>query len=448
MKNSNKIYVGVGKEDITPPIGVDLTGYVGRTSPSKGIRDRLYAKAMIFKDPWGGIAGLLICDLIGLDQERTRRIKEMAEELVGIPREALMIACTHTHSGPATSLLLRGCGKPDMEWLSHLDSLLIKALSDALSSASPSRIWFAKGETYIGINRRKRLEDGSVIIGPNPEGPVDRELLVVYFEEERRAGALIDHGCHPVVFGSDNLLISADYPGYAMAVIEERIKERKKKEPFCAFANGACGDVNPKVRGGDRELREVGEELAGNVWELLEGDMKSLDGGRVRAETTRFELLFSPIPSKEEIDEIISTAMRKRSLAAEVGDELSLKVAEAEEMWARDLLKARDEGKEIPTAEVEIGAIAIGPIVLVGIPGELFCELGMMLKKGIKAEFTMVIGYANGDIGYIPTSSSYEIGGYEVEDAYKYYGLTPIARGEGERMMEEAISLANGLQKT
>jgi neutral ceramidase len=137
--------------------------------------------------------------------------------------------------------------------------------------------------------------------------------------------------------------------------------------------------------------------------------------------------------------------MERESSAKERGDEVALRVAKAEEMWARDMLKAREDGIETPEIEAEIGAIAIGPIVLVGIPGELFCELGMMVKGRAKAKLTMVIGYANGDIGYIPTSSSYRIGGYEVEESYKYYGLSQIAPGEGERMMEVAISLANEL---
>jgi neutral ceramidase len=440
----SKIYVGTGKADITPPVGVELTGYVARTSPSVGIRDRLYTRAFVVKDSEGGTAGLLICDLLGLDLKKMK-VKRMAEELLGIPEDALIIACTHTHSGPATSLSLRMCGEPNKEWLSQLDGLLIQALSSALSSLSPCRIGFSRGETHIGINRRRRLEDGRVVIGPNPEGPVDRELLLLCAEDEKRIAVLMNHGCHPVVFGSDNLLISADYPGYAVSILEERIRERKGKEAFCAFANGACGDVNPRTRGGEDELREIGEELAGDAERLINGEMEFLEEGKVKARTKRVSLRCSPLPPKEEIEGLLSEAMERESSAKERGDEVALRVAKAEEMWARDMLKAREDGIETPEIEAEIGAIAIGPIVLVGIPGELFCELGMMVKGRAKAKLTMVIGYANGDIGYIPTSSSYRIGGYEVEESYKYYGLSQIAPGEGERMMEVAISLANEL---
>ena len=57
------------------------------------------------------------------------------------------------------------------------------------------------------------------------------------------------------------------------------------------------------------------------------------------------------------------------------------------------------------------------------VPGELFSSLGKKIKALAPDRAVMVAGYANGSLGYLPGRDAVSQGGYEVEVAYKYYGL-------------------------
>ena len=50
---------------------------------------------------------------------------------------------------------------------------------------------------------------------------------------------------------------------------------------------------------------------------------------------------------------------------------------------------------------------------------------------------TIALGYCNGCIGYVPTADAYPDGGYEVEQAFKYYGTLMIAP-DSERLIKAA----------
>jgi hypothetical protein len=63
-----------------------------------------------------------------------------------------------------------------------------------------------------------------------------------------------------------------------------------------------------------------------------------------------------------------------------------------------------------------VHVMQIGPLVLVGIPGELFVEYALEMKQRVR-QLTdrpmMLVGYANGYIGYLVTPRAIATGGYE-----------------------------------
>ena len=104
--------IGFSKNDITPRVGVELCGFgpfLNRHSIA--VRDRLWARAMAVEE--GGTTLILAsCDLVGVLQCMTARVRAIVPDATGVPPEHIMISCTHTHSGPNTAKTI-GWGAED-----------------------------------------------------------------------------------------------------------------------------------------------------------------------------------------------------------------------------------------------------------------------------------------------------------------------------------------------
>ena len=56
----------------------------------------------------------------------------------------------------------------------------------------------------------------------------------------------------------------------------------------------------------------------------------------------------------------------------------------------------------------------VGPFLFLTIPGEPMVEYSFKLEKAIADRATpIIVGYSNGNIGYIATEDAYKVGGYE-----------------------------------
>lgn len=93
--------------------------------------------------------------------------------------------------------------------------------------------------------------------------------------------------------------------------------------------------------------------------------------------------------------------------------------------------------------EIQIQVMRVGSTALIAIPGEPFIEIALAIKARSKFKHTIVAGYSNGCIGYMPTPEAIEKGGYEVESAYKYYDIAPLAPLAYNMIVEVAVQLCD-----
>ena len=76
------------------------------------------------------------------------------------------------------------------------------------------------------------------------------------------------------------------------------------------------------------------------------------------------------------------------------------------------------------------------------LPGQSFVEFGLAIKGRGGLGTIVTLAYANGSPGYIPHRSAYAAGGYEVDDAYRYYGApAAFAPEAGEAVVAAALAL-------
>ena len=97
------MFAGVGKTDITPQSNIWMDGML-RAHPAEGVHDALYARALVLcetSDVKQAFA-LVSVDVCVLDDATCRAVRQSAEARTGIPASHIVIAATHTHSGPST----------------------------------------------------------------------------------------------------------------------------------------------------------------------------------------------------------------------------------------------------------------------------------------------------------------------------------------------------------
>jgi neutral ceramidase len=405
---SVNLKAGASKIDITPPENMALAGFRARHGISVGIHDRLYSSVLILDD--GTEKFLLICnDLIGLDSEFTSELKKLIAAESKIPFGRIMLTCTHTHSGPLT--VNASYGRKNELYLSFLKGKILKAVRNAVSNLKGA--FLSTGSITIkNVGKNRRLPDtGSVdpILGIIKIKQKNNKLLVV----------LANYCCHPTVLGPDNLLISADYPGS----FRDDLEKRFGSDTVIMFTNGACGDINPghsaeiSALGGRipgrtfKRASEVGGILAAATGKIISGNSQKEVSLAIKSK--KIDLLLKNFPSVEKIKSAI--AENKAAISGKKGKELL--TAQVELLHSELLLGKAVERNAIDDDYLTFAIQAVkisGDTVLLGMPAELFVDIGLSIKKMSPFKNTFVIGYANGYMGYVPTQKAFEEGGYEV----------------------------------
>jgi hypothetical protein len=217
-----------------------MAGFAERVFPSLAVHDPLWARAVVF-DNGGTRVGLVALDLIAISADGVAAVRAGAAS-IGIDPKALLVAATHTHSGP--SFWDDGTfTQEERAYWAALPEQLIALLREAAAALSPARVGAASGWSAIGINRREVTPEGTVVLGRNHFGRFDPEVGVVRIDHVggEPMACLMNYACHPVCLNGDSYLTSADFPGFAVHALEERVPGA-----MGIFLNGASGNVNPR----------------------------------------------------------------------------------------------------------------------------------------------------------------------------------------------------------
>ncbi len=399
---------GAARIDITPRASVWMDGML-RDRTSAGVHDPLCARAVVLADeryPRRGYV-LVSVDVCALDEETTREVREHAEARTGIPAAHIVVAATHTHSGPSTV----GIFTPrEISYVHELTARLVTVIDEAARVREPAHAFFGAGtERTISHYRRLLADDGHVVMNWEPWpaerivrtlGSADPEvgvLRVVSSKEPARPIAILfNHAGHPNILSGDNLLLSSEYPGHAARILE------KATGCVALYFNGAQGSVDiDGLRDRDWEGWErAGAALARSV---LEATVFGPQPGRIRGEGACYAIPGRQLTDAEwrwAEDVLSRTGGSVAPKADGIGDDYkALFYRRLRERGARDI-------------EVEQTCIAVDDCALLSFPGELYTEIGQAIKARSPFVRTFVIGLANGYEGYFPTEEAVAQGGY------------------------------------
>jgi hypothetical protein len=414
---------GAARVDITPPPGIDLSGYGARQNPATGVRDPLYTRALVLEDDRRQIA-VVSCDILGFDRELADDARARIERATGIPGLQVLLAATHTHGGPAT-VFLQDCGERDPVWLATFEAQIAVAVAQAQAALVPATLAVGMGESTAGVHNRRRPGDGiDPAVGVlRVDGPDAAPLAVV-----------VNYTCHPTCLHHENRRVTADYPGLVCATVEAATGA------ICLFLTGAIGDVGPSGRG-EESLATVGQAVAAEVLRVLPG-LAPLPSPWLDTEGDTLALPLAALPSRDELLEQRAAYLAQSLEAEAAGQDLAARVARANLHWTERILDQIKAGALHATVPAEVQTLHLGELVLAGVPGEFFVELGLQIKAACAPRPVFVVGFANDNIGYIPARRAYPFGGYEIEHAYRYYGYPAVLAPEaGEQIVARITSL-------
>ena len=399
------LMVGAAAVKITAPNGTPMAGYYSARL-STGVHDDLWAKAIVL-DVDGTKAALVSLDLITTSREMVESARKEVEKTTGIRGENVMIGATHAHTGPVIVSnstrdgALGGSADIARKYNLELPAKIAQAVKEAESKLQPSRALAGIGqETRLAFNRRFHMKDGSVgwnpgKLNPNivrPAGPIDPDVSVLYFESaaKKPLATYVTFAMHLDTVGG--LDFSADYP-YTLARI---LADSKSADMLTLFALGCCGNLNhidvnwADPQKGHAEAARIGGILAGAVLKVYR-DLQPVDSGTLRIRSETVKLPPAPISAKD-VEEANKTAERfgTKEQAPFLQTVFAFKALD---------IAARN-GKPM---DVEVQVIALGnEVAFVSLPGEIFVELGLAIKKASPFKHTFIAELANGSIGYIP----------------------------------------------
>lgn len=495
---------------ITPPLGkpTSLAGYSGRTEYAMGIRDELYASAVVVATEDAKVA-VVSLDLLGIMFDDVDAAKALIHEQVpDLPPEHVMIACTHTHQGPDPFGIFR-VGQnfqhhPDHAYLQLLPRLIAGAVIGANYRLQPARTCHGRAfGGHLAANRRRQVP------APMPNlRAIDPDVGVLQFEAADTGellGAIVNFAAHPTIYGSKEPLVSADY----VAGIRKAFAERYGPDAVVVYLNGPVGDLVPHttpefppVHLQHDETRGIATFTNAETWcATLDLDPAAFPAffERLLAKG-RLAAKFVPLVTDQEFrvatdadgcvvfehftPDALTLAFVKRllawfylvshkdtaadaygralvSVASEAitgcapgttteitlaGSTANVDARVDDPEMAREFPQFSEsshylERDDASFMRVPVQLLRFGTLLLAGFPGEAINEMGLrvkqILEEDARVDQVMVVGLANGEMGYLLTPKEFEAQGYE--------SLICVGRDAGHQMECELLALGERL---
>ena len=224
---------------------------------------------------------------------------------------------------------------------------------------------------------------------------------------------LVNYSCHPT--GSRESVSTSDYPGQMRRTVSGATGAP------CTFVNGAGGDVNQRFDGsGYRSVsnaRHHGAALGRTVLDMR-SHMRFSTTAHTAAASTSADLHYAYPIGHSEARTILAEG--RRTLDSTTGTAQRLRIQWHQIDFAQRVLDWKPY--DGPGLTVDIQALRIGDLALVAIPSEFFSADGRTLRAQAPSPELIVAGWSNGLVGYTPTRRAMATGGYEVDDAHRWYG--------------------------
>ncbi|MEN6453506.1 MAG: glucose/galactose MFS transporter [Prolixibacteraceae bacterium] len=362
----------------------------------------LSARAIAVKDKNNTIVVVSV-DVVGLNDQFVGSIKSEISKTKGIPPAAVFVNISHTHFAPVTqdwATWQEHNHRPDSIYLySTVRKGILHAVDKAISKMYPAELFFGRGETDIGYNRS--LKDHQELYDH------DVDVIKIDYTNNDAENYLFIAACHPVfsTAGKFHYTLSANYPGVARKLIEERTGATN-----AVFLQGTAGDINPR----DNGEQITGEKLANEVISVIGKQMNRITGPI----TFYLDTIHIPITPMTK-EEVIAFREQNRNKPGDM-------VAERNLNWCDLMLDHYVKNKMPSSLPVYVQTLNIGNWKLVGFSRETTTEYSLGVKSLWPDKMVSVAGYTNDVSSYLPTGKHIKKSNYEGLDSFFWYGIPNV----------------------
>lgn len=375
----------------------------------------------------GGTTLVLVsCDLIGVGRETTRAVRRLVNEAVGLEEAAVMVHCTHTHSGPATDRI-HGWGVVDEPYLEVLPQRLARAAITAVESLTEAELHHAEVPCQgIALNREYDRDAPPLeeVLRDDwrPAHPELTDATCHVFTATaggRLLGFASSYGCHPVVCCQETRYLHGDFVGVATNLLE-----REHPGSVGLFLQGAQGDVNScVVHKPEPESLLALDVIAARYANCVRAGLRQAAPLKVdRLSCALEETTFARVPAdREMLTQWLAEQERVVHAPGASDAEHAVRMATVYVLTLRNLLRKLDAGEPLATA-TELQAFQIGPVLLLGTPFEVFQQVKRDALAAVSAPIRLLLGLTNDSQGYAPDRTTAERGGYAAQ-------MVPIMKG-------------------
>jgi neutral ceramidase len=424
-----ELQAGAAKRSIVPPFPTPMGGYFDRTANFEGVDRAIYARALVCKNEESAVA-ILVADLIGVSSGMVDDARAKAAAATGLTPENIMISATHTHSAPANA---SGAKRLVYDADSPFNAFLVETFSETIIAAwkdlQPAALGFAYGHLDSITTNRQQNNDKAI----DP----DVGVLKVQARNSRKTIATLSNFTgHPVILDSTNLLLSCEYPGVASETVENVLGG------VAIFTQGACGDVTMK-RSGPKfdEVTRIGHIVAG---EIIATSEQIGVGTDVTLQSHAAPITLEPreVPAPDAAVAGVATAKAALESAEDAAKpdyvirDLRREVNAANTTAMVAKFVAQEPELLLAATTTTYQVMQIGPVIAVAIPGEIFVEYALEMKRRVAQDTgrpMILVGYANDYIGYIITPRANQTGGYEK-------AISRVAPSAGRDLTEAAMA--------
>lgn len=393
---------GAAKKSIQPKLPVPISGGMGAPKMANQARGELTARAIAVAD---GDTRVAVCclDLLGFPAVLCQRVRQQVQ---GIPAENILIASTHTHSGPDAYAFPDGKGghTGDLKYIDFVVQQAAAAIQAAVDSLQPASLSSASGNAK-----------GKIAYNYYAPDLYDRQMGVLQARDSngKTIFTLVNYAIHPEVLGNEVEIVSPDLVGPLC----------EKLEADCGgmgiFLNGALGGM---VTADNRLLDRPKDPLRG-YWE----DQRDWD------ECLRIGQLMADEAQRLIKDSVSQTAPKLSCLTRKVRFPVDSDI-----LWQVFLYSPLNHQADRTerVLEVPVNLINLGDCQIATIPGEALPNIGFYLKRKMAGEHKFLFGQTNDAFGYILTEVDF--GSF---DRYEYVSRTCLGEMTGEILIDNLLEM-------